>query len=441
MELMSAPARLLWTALASLALAGCATTADPPRPPPARFAEAGAAAALAQAVDERLAVMQDVAVAKWLSGAPIRDAEREAAVLQQVTRDATMLGLEPAGVRDFFEVQIRVARDQQQRWHDAWKQAGACLPCATPPDLPQVRERIDATNRRQLAALQLLAPLRDDARAALAASLSATAPRHGLPATDVERLAATAAAVVRSPPGAVLEQALAAGMLRIGTTGDYAPFSLADDAGLAGADIEMGRALARHLGVEPVFVRTSWPTLRDDLRDGRFDVALSGISYTADRAEVGLFSAPYHEGGKTLLARCSDRARFGTPAGLDVPGVRVIVNPGGTNERYVREHVRVAQVIVFPDNRAIAAELAAGRADVMVTDDVEAELQARRRPGVLCRTYPGTLTRGEKRILMQRDPALQAAVDAWLAAAIAGGLPSRELERAMGDYAGSDAAR
>jgi hypothetical protein len=70
----------------------------------------------------------------------------------------------------------------------------------------------------------------------------------------------------------------------------------------------------------------------------------------------------------------------------------------------------------------------------MVTDDVEAELQARRRPGQLCRTYPGTLTRGEKRILMARDPSLQAVVDEWLAKAIAAGEPMREIERAMQAY-------
>jgi cyclohexadienyl dehydratase len=220
----------------------------------------------------------------------------------------------------------------------------------------------------------------------------------------------------------------------VATTGDYAPFSLEAHGHLSGADIELARNLAVHLGVEPVFVRTSWPGLADDLRNGRFDVALSGISFTAERAALGLYSAPYHEGGKTLIARCADRERFDTPAELDRPGVRVIVNPGGTNERYVREHVHQAQILVHPDNRGVFAEIASGRADVMVTDDVEAELQARRRPGQLCRTYPGTLTRGEKRILMSRDPALQVVVDEWLARAIAAGEPARELERAMQAY-------
>ena len=116
----------------------------------------------------------------------------------------------------------------------------------------------------------------------------------------------------------------------------------------------------------------------------------------------------------------------------------MIVNPGGTNERYVRENVHQARIVVHPDNRGVFAEIAAGRADVMVTDDVEAELQARRWPGQLCRTYPGTLTRGEKRILMAPDPALQALVDEWLAEAMAAGVPARELEQAMQAYVGDN---
>jgi len=60
---------------------------------------------------------------------------------------------------------------------------------------------------------------------------------------------------------------------------------------------------------------------------------------------------------------------------VDRPKVRVIVNPGGTNEQYVRSNVHHAQIVVYPDNRAIFDEITAGHADVMITDDVEAELQ------------------------------------------------------------------
>ncbi|MGL1530597.1 transporter substrate-binding domain-containing protein, partial [Vibrio parahaemolyticus] len=90
---------------------------------------------------------------------------------------------------------------------------------------------------------------------------------------------------------------------------------------------------------------------------------------------------------KTILSRCADARKF--RAGIepvDRPEVRVIVNPGGTNEQFVREHLGRARIIVFPDNRGVFEELAAGRADVMITDDVEAMLQSRRHPG-LCRAY------------------------------------------------------
>lgn len=424
------------------AIAGCASSPVATREAsalaeanlPARFADMEATQSLVHAMDERLAIMRDVAAAKWLSGAPILDAAREAAVLQQVAVRARSLGLDSATSQAFFAEQIRLARDVQQRWHDAWQRAGHCAPCDEPADLQTVRERIDATNEAQFAALYLLVPLRDDAAAAVMEQMQATVRRHELPVDDVVALMTALRGVVRVAGGPVLDRVRATHVLRVATTGDYAPFSLDANGRLSGADIELARDLAAYLGADAVFVRTSWPGLVNDQRDERFDVALSGISYTEERAARGLYSAAYHEGGKTLIARCADRARFDTPAGLDRPGVRVIVNPGGTNERYVREHVHQAQILVHPDNRGVFAEIAEGRADVMVTDDVEAELQARRRPGQLCRTYPGTLTRGEKRILMAPDPVLQAVVDEWLARAIAAGEPARAIERAMQAY-------
>jgi cyclohexadienyl dehydratase len=438
---LALPSALLF----ALLLAGCATPGGSPRPetaasnvvpsqPIVRYADPAAVEELALAIDERLAVMRDVAAAKFVSGAPVQDAAREAAVLQQVGERARTLGLDVAAVQTFFNVQMRHARMAQEQWLAVWRAAGRCEPCAAPVPLATVRERIEAANERQLAALYLLVPMREDASAALLARSRATLSSTGFAAQDAQELASAAAVIKRGAPAGALDRITTAHTLRIATTGDYAPFSLERDGQLTGADIQMGRALAAHLGAEPRFVRTSWPRLLDDLRDGRFDVAISGIAFTPERAALGLYSGPYQVGGKTLIARCSERTRFDTPDELDQTGVRVIVNPGGTNERYVREHVSRAQVIVHPDNRGVFAEIAAGRADVMVTDDVEAELQSRRRPGQLCRTYPGTLTQGDKRILMARDPALQSAVDAWLQSQIAAGEPRRMLEQAMQDY-------
>jgi cyclohexadienyl dehydratase len=219
--------------------------------------------------------------------------------------------------------------------------------------------------------------------------------------------------------------------LRVGTTGDYAPFSLEREGSLSGVDIELAHGLAEALRARVVFVRTTWPTLMDDFAAGRFDVAMSGISVTAERRAVAAFSRSYHQGGKTAIVRCGREAAFDTLAEIDRPAVRAIVNPGGTNERFARAELAHAQLIVHPDNRTVFDEIVLGRADVMVTDDVEVELQTRRRPE-LCRATRSLFSHADKAFLLPREPALVAEVDRWLGQQVEKGEVGRLLDVAVG---------
>ncbi|MDZ7825626.1 MAG: transporter substrate-binding domain-containing protein [Gammaproteobacteria bacterium] len=223
----------------------------------------------------------------------------------------------------------------------------------------------------------------------------------------------------RRPSATPVSAAFSSGAaLRIGTTGDYAPFSeIAADGERVGIDIDLARALARSLDVEPVFVDTSWPTLMDDLQAGAFDIAMSGISRTTERARIADFSDAYHVGGKTPIVRCSDRDALDRLDRIDRPEVRVVVNPGGTNERFARATLTRAPLRVFDDNTAIFDEIAEGRADLMFTDAIEVRLRTARDPR-LCAAMPGrTLTYQEKGFLLPRDDdgAWRRYLNLWLA--------------------------
>lgn len=214
----------------------------------------------------------------------------------------------------------------------------------------------------------------------------------------------------------------AAGVLRVGTTGDYKPFSYRNASGeYIGLDIDMAASLAQSLGVRLEIVPTSWPTLMQDLAAQRFDIAMGGVSVTHERQAVASFSQPYLRDSKTAIARCENLARFDTLEAIDRPDIRVIVNPGGTNERFIRTRLHRAMVMVYPDNVTIFDQLVAGKADVMITDATEARLQQRLHPQ-LCVAHPDAPFESvDKAYLLPRDSVLKPLVDAWLAQQIARG--------------------
>ena len=80
--------------------------------------------------------------------------------------------------------------------------------------------------------------------------------------------------------------------LRVGTSGDYPPFSVrtaTDD--WRGFDVEVAHAYAAARGRAVVFVPFRWPELTAQLAAGAFDVAMSGVTVRADRLLVGTMTA------------------------------------------------------------------------------------------------------------------------------------------------------
>jgi cyclohexadienyl dehydratase len=214
------------------------------------------------------------------------------------------------------------------------------------------------------------------------------------------------------------------GIMRVCTPGDYKPFSVAKaDGGFEGIDVDLVNALAKGLNARAEFVKTSWPKLMDDFVD-KCDVAVGGISVSLERQKRAFFSAPYMVNGKAPIARCADAAKFQTVADIDKPGVTVIENPGGSNEKFARANFKQAKIVIFEDNTKIFDEIAKGNADLMISESVETKVQAKQHPG-LCAINPDhPLQYGEMAFLLPRgDVAFKAFVDQWL-----------HLARASGDY-------
>lgn len=221
--------------------------------------------------------------------------------------------------------------------------------------------------------------------------------------------------------------------LRVGLTGDYAPYSRrAPDGSFHGADVTMAHALATSLGVTLEIVPTTWKAMAADLQADRFDVAMGGVSVTPDRAAIGDFSITVLQDGKRPIVRCSDTERYTSIAAIDRPGVRVVVNIGGTNERFAKANFPHASLEERDDNRTVFGAVVSNQADVMVTDGAEVDYQARQHPGVLCAAkVPGPFDHFDKAYWMTRDGALKQAIDRWLTQSLKAG----DYDKALADAA------
>ena len=219
-----------------------------------------------------------------------------------------------------------------------------------------------------------------------------------------------------------LDSVQKSGKLRVCTPGDYKPFSLQrPDGGFEGLDVDLIQAAAKALGVETEFVKSAWPTLLKDFVE-KCDVGVGGISVTLDRQKSAFFSSPYMVNGKAPITKCENVQKFQTVADIDKPGVTVIENPGGSNERFARERFKQAKIVIFNDNTTIFDEILKGNADVMISESVETLVQQKMRPG-LCAVNPDKpLQYGEMAWLLPRgDGAWKSWVDQWLHLAKANG--------------------
>ena len=84
------------------------------------------------------------------------------------------------------------------------------------------------------------------------------------------------------------------GKLVIALEGAWQPWSFHDESDtLVGYDVEVSRAIAEKLGVEPEYVESDWDSLFAGLDAGRYDMVCNGVEVTDERALTYDFTTPY----------------------------------------------------------------------------------------------------------------------------------------------------
>ncbi len=170
----------------------------------------------------------------------------------------------------------------------------------------------------------------------------------------------------------LLKKVLERGTLRVGTTGDYPPFSELDQANntYKGYEIDVVTQLAADLGVKVEFVPTSWDTLGAGIQADKYDVTASGITMTLERLKSVAFSDPYLDSPLVPLILKKDDGKYASWRDMDKAGVKLAVMAGTSAEESAKKNFTKAEIVSITAPALDYQELLAGRVDAAITDTV-----------------------------------------------------------------------
>ncbi|HUS68176.1 MAG TPA: transporter substrate-binding domain-containing protein, partial [Kofleriaceae bacterium] len=150
------------------------------------------------------------------------------------------------------------------------------------------------------------------------------------------------------------------------------PARAVDGRAVCGFDVELAQETARALGVavELTLVDT-FDDLLAGVRDGRFDVVMSAVTRTLERATTVAFSDPYFASGLLVLVR--DPARFPTVETLRKPELKVAFRAGTTAQGFAARELAGARLVPLQSDAALYAAMDdPAAADAVVVDYVSA---------------------------------------------------------------------
>jgi polar amino acid transport system substrate-binding protein len=158
-------------------------------------------------------------------------------------------------------------------------------------------------------------------------------------------------------------------ILTVGMEMAYPPFEMQDARGNpSGVSVDLAHALAEYLH-EPVTIENiPFSGLIPALKTGKVDVVISSMTETPERAQSIDFSDPYVSTGLCMLVRKNSPIQ-----GLDQlnqPGITVVVKQGTTGQAFARDHLQNAQVLVLDKETACVLEIAQGKADAFLYDQM-----------------------------------------------------------------------
>ncbi|THB80752.1 MAG: amino acid ABC transporter substrate-binding protein [Desulfobacteraceae bacterium] len=157
--------------------------------------------------------------------------------------------------------------------------------------------------------------------------------------------------------------------LRVGFESGYMPFEMTNKNGkYMGFDVDMGKALAKSMGVKYVPVNTAWDGIIPALITDKFDIIIGGMTVTQSRNLQINFSDPYIVVGQAVLLNKKHAGTVKSYKDLNNPKYTICSRLGTTGEQAAQKMIPRAEYKSFEAEAEAAMEVIQGNVDALIYD-------------------------------------------------------------------------
>ncbi|MEA3292163.1 MAG: transporter substrate-binding domain-containing protein [Pseudomonadota bacterium] len=205
------------------------------------------------------------------------------------------------------------------------------------------------------------------------------------------------------------------GTLHVGVS-PFIPWAMnTGQGGLMGFEIDVAKQLAEVLGADAAFEVTSWDNIIPDLLDGKFDIIISGLSITPQRALEVNFSNPYAESSTQLLANRKLAQGFAGIEDFNQPEVKLAVRKGSPAEGLAARTFPAATLVLLESDTEIVRSVVDEKAHAAITSSPRPEFEMRRHADALFLPLSEPLaSHAEAFAVRKGDPDALAFLNAWI---------------------------
>ncbi len=200
------------------------------------------------------------------------------------------------------------------------------------------------------------------------------------------------------------------GHLVVGVDLNYPPMEFVEGNVQTGFDVDFARKLGEKLGLQVRFVDVAWDEILEGLGSKRYDVIISAMNVTPDRAKVADF-VEYSRMAQVFVCRKGVAVKTEE----DLAGKTVIAQLGTTSEDWlqlVRERVKKIKVVrTFKSGVELFNQVKAGKADCLIADEPVGRYYAKQQPEIFEVTGEAIAPEPVGIALRKKEPALKSALE------------------------------